>query len=163
MGCIAVADVVKPDSAGAIAALKGLDLRVVLLTGDNARTAAAIGAQVGADEVIADVLPEGKQNEVKRLAGDGCVAMVGDGINDAPALTQADVGVAIGAGSDVALDAADVVLMKSSLMDVVGAVRLSRQVIKNIHENLFWAFIYNVLGIPLAAGVFIPWELRSIP
>ena len=163
LGCVAVADVVKPDSAAAIADMKGLGLDVVLLTGDNRRTADAIAAQVGASTVIADVLPEGKQDEVKRLSAAGSVAMVGDGINDAPALTQADVGVAIGAGSDVALDAADVVLMRSSLADVVGAVRLSRQVIRNIHENLFWAFIYNVLGIPLAAGVFIPLGITLSP
>ncbi len=163
LGCVAVADVVKPDSAAAIADMKGLGLDVVLLTGDNRRTADAIAAQVGANTVIADVLPEGKQSEVKRLSEAGSVAMVGDGINDAPALTQADVGVAIGAGSDVALDAADVVLMRSSLSDVVGAVRLSRQVIRNIHENLFWAFIYNVLGIPLAAGVFIPLGITLNP
>ncbi len=163
LGCVAVADTVKADSAAAIAQLKALGLRVALLTGDNRRTADAIAAQVGVDEVVADVLPEGKQDEVKRLAASGSVAMVGDGINDAPALTQADVGIAIGAGSDVALDAADVVLMKSSLADVVGAVRLSKQVIKNIHENLFWAFIYNVLGIPLAAGVFIPLGITLNP
>ncbi len=163
LGCVAVADTVKPDSAAAIADMKGLGLGVVLLTGDNQRTADAIAAQVGADRVVADVLPEGKQSEIRRLAADGPVAMVGDGINDAPALTEADVGVAIGAGSDVALDAADVVLMRSSLSDVVGAVRLSRQVIRNIHENLFWAFIYNVLGIPLAAGVFIPLGITLNP
>ena len=163
LGCVAVADTVKPDSAAAIADMKGLGLGVVLLTGDNQRTADAIAAQVGADRVVADVLPEGKQSEIRRLAADGPVAMVGDGINDAPALTEADVGVAIGAGSDVALDAADVVLMRSSLADVVGAVRLSRQVIRNIHENLFWAFIYNVLGIPLAAGVFIPLGITLSP
>ena len=163
LGCVAVADVVKPDSAAAIGDMKDLGLDVVLLTGDNRRTADAIAAQVGASTVIADVLPQGKQDEVKRLAQAGSVAMVGDGINDAPALTQADVGVAIGAGSDVALDAADVVLMRSSLSDVVGAVRLSRQVIRNIHENLFWAFIYNVLGIPLAAGVFIPLGITLSP
>ena len=163
MGCVAVADVVKADSAAAIADMKGMGLSVVLLTGDNKRTADAIAAQVGAADVIADVLPQGKQDEVKRLSQTGSVAMVGDGINDAPALTQADVGVAIGAGSDVALDAADVVLMRSNLSDVVGAVRLSRQVIRNIHENLFWAFIYNVLGIPLAAGVFIPLGITLNP
>ncbi len=163
LGCVAVADVVKPDSAAAIAAMGQLGLDVVLLTGDNKRTADAIAAQVGASRVVADVLPEGKQSQVRSLAAAGSVAMVGDGINDAPALTEADVGIAIGAGSDVALDAADVVLMRSSLMDVVGAVRLSRQVIRNIHENLFWAFIYNVLGIPLAAGVFIPLGITLNP
>ncbi|MDD3164624.1 MAG: heavy metal translocating P-type ATPase [Oscillospiraceae bacterium] len=155
-GVIAVADVVKQDSPAAIAALRGMGLRVVMLTGDNRRTAQAVGRAVGVDEIIADVLPDGKQDAVSRLQAQGRVAMVGDGINDAPALTRADVGIAIGAGADVALDAADVVLMKSALMDVVGAVRLSRQSLRNIRENLFWAFAYNVACIPLAAGVWFP-------
>lgn len=156
LGVIAVADVVKPDSGDAVRTLKRLGLQVVLLTGDNRRTAAAIGAQVGADMVLADVLPDGKEAELRRLADYGATAMVGDGINDAPALTRADTGIAIGAGADVALDAADVVLMKNSLMDVAAAIRLSRQTLKNIHENLFWAFFYNTIGIPLAAGVLYP-------
>lgn len=156
LGILAVADVVKPDSAEAIRTLRNLGVQVALLTGDNRRTAEAIGAQVGVDTVLADVLPDGKEAELRRLADYGATAMVGDGINDAPALTRADTGIAIGAGADVALDAADVVLMKSSLMDVAAAIRLSRQTLKNIHENLFWAFIYNIIGIPLAAGVLYP-------
>lgn len=156
LGILAVADVVKPDSAEAIRTLRNLGVQVALLTGDNRRTAEAIGAQVGVDTVLADVLPDGKEAELRRLADYGATAMVGDGINDAPALTRADTGIAIGAGADVALDAADVVLMKSSLMDVAAAIRLSRQTLKNIHENLFWAFIYNIIGITLAAGVLYP-------
>ena len=156
LGVIAVADVVKPDSADAVRTLRNLGVQVALLTGDNRRTAEAIGAQVGVDAVLADVLPDGKEAELRRLADYGATAMVGDGINDAPALTRADTGIAIGAGADVALDAADVVLMKSSLMDVAAAIRLSRQTLKNIHENLFWAFFYNTIGIPLAAGVLYP-------
>lgn len=156
MGLIAVADVVKPDSAEAIAALNRMGVQTVMLTGDNRRTAMAIARQVGLSAVVADVLPNDKEAVVKRLLEYGKVAMVGDGINDAPALTRADVGVAIGAGADVALDAADVVLMKSSLLDAAAAIRLSRQVLKNIHENLFWAFFYNCIGIPLAAGALIP-------
>ena len=165
LGMIAVADVMKEDSHEAIMQLQNMGIRVVMLTGDNARTAAAIGAKAGVDEVISDVLPEGKEEVIGRLSGAGKVAMVGDGINDAPALTRADIGVAIGAGTDVAIDAADVVLMKNSLMDVAAAVRLSRQTLKNIHENLFWAFIYNVIGIPLAAGVWYPifgWKLNPM-
>ncbi len=156
LGVIAVADVVKPDSAQAIAELKAMGIQVVMLTGDNKRTAAAIGAQVEVDAVLADVLPNDKEAVVRRLLESGRVAMVGDGINDAPALTRADVGIAIGAGADVALDAADVVLVKSKLTDVSAAVRLSRQVLKNIHEDLFWAFFYNSIGIPIAAGVLVP-------
>lgn len=165
LGVIAVADVMKEDSREAILQMQNMGIRVVMLTGDNVRTAAAIGAQAGVDEVISDVLPEGKEEVIRRLSASGKVAMVGDGINDAPALTRADVGIAIGAGTDVAIDAADVVLMKSSLMDVAAAVRLSRQTLKNIHENLFWAFIYNVIGIPLAAGVWYPifgWKLNPM-
>lgn len=165
LGMIAVADVMKEDSKEAISQLKNMGIRVVMLTGDNARTAAAIGSLAGVDEVISDVLPEGKDAVIQKLAANGRVAMVGDGINDAPALTRADIGIAIGAGTDVAIDAADVVLMKSSLMDVAAAVRLSRQTLKNIHENLFWAFIYNVIGIPLAAGVWYPifnWKLNPM-
>lgn len=156
LGLAAVADVVKPDSGGAIGALRGLGVQVVLLTGDNRRTAAAIGAQVGVDTVLSDVLPDGKEAELRRLGAYGRTAMVGDGVNDAPALTRADTGIAIGAGADVALDAADVVLMKSTLADVPAAIRLSRQTLRNIHENLFWAFFYNTIGIPLAAGVLYP-------
>lgn len=156
LGVIAVADVVKPDSAEAIRVLKNMGVQTVLLTGDNHRTAEAIGRQVAVDAVVADVLPNDKEAVVRRLSEYGKVAMVGDGINDAPALTRADTGIAIGAGADVALDAADVVLMKSSLLDVPAAIRLSRQVLRNIHENLFWAFLYNCIGIPLAAGALIP-------
>ncbi|MDD3410678.1 MAG: heavy metal translocating P-type ATPase [Eubacteriales bacterium] len=153
LGIIAVADVVKPDSAQAIQELKHMGVQVVMLTGDNHRTARAIGRQVGLESVVADVLPGDKEEVVRKLCAHGKVAMVGDGINDAPALTRADTGIAIGAGADVALDAADVVLMKSSLLDVPAAIRLSRQVLRNIHENLFWAFFYNCIGIPLASGV----------
>ena len=156
VGVIAVADVIKPESHQAVRELQAMGIRVVMLTGDNERTARAIGAQAGVDEVIAGVLPDGKENVVRSLQAQGKVAMVGDGINDAPALTRADVGIAIGAGTDIAIDAADVVLMHSRLSDVPAAIRLSRATLKNIHENLFWAFFYNVIGIPLAAGVFIP-------
>ena len=164
-GIIAVADVMKEDSPAAIAALRNMGIRVVMLTGDNERTARAIGRQAGVDEVIAGVLPEGKENVIRTLQKKGKVAMVGDGINDAPALTRADIGIAIGAGTDVAIDAADVVLMKSQLSDVPAAIRLSRVTLRNIHENLFWAFFYNVIGIPLAAGVWIPlfgWTLNPM-
>ena len=163
LGVIAVADVIKPESPQAIRELRGMGLRVVMLTGDNERTARAIGAQAGVDQVIASVLPDGKESVVRRLQSHGKVAMVGDGINDAPALTRADVGVAIGAGTDVAIDAADVVLMNSRLTDVPAAIRLSRATLRNIHENLFWAFFYNTIGIPLAAGVFIPLGLTLNP
>lgn len=156
LGMIAVADVAKPDSAQAVRELRNMGIQVVMLTGDNRRTAEAVGAQVGIDAVVADVLPGGKEAVIKKLAEHGRTAMVGDGINDAPALTGADVGIAIGAGADVALDAADIVLVKSKLTDVPAAVRLSRQVLKNIHENLFWAFFYNCIGIPVAAGVLVP-------
>lgn len=156
LGIISVADVIKEDSPKAISELKNMGIRVVMLTGDNEKTARAIGEEAGVDEVIAGVLPDGKEAVVRKLAAHGKVAMVGDGINDAPALTRADVGIAIGAGTDVAMDAADVVLMKSRLLDVPAAIRLSRGVLKNIHENLFWAFFYNTIGIPLAAGVLIP-------
>ena len=164
-GVIAVADVIKADSPAAIAALRNMGIRVVMLTGDNEKTARAIGRLAGVDEVIAGVLPEGKESVIRRLQAQGRVAMVGDGINDAPALTRADIGIAIGAGTDVAIDAADVVLMKSSLSDVPAAIRLSRATLRNIHENLFWAFFYNVIGIPLAAGVWIPlfgWTLNPM-
>ena len=157
LGMIAVADVVKPDSAQAVEELKNMGIHVIMLTGDNRRTAEAVRAQVGIDAVVADVLPGDKENVIRQLAGYGKVAMVGDGINDAPALTRADVGIAIGAGADVALDAADIVLVKSKLTDVSAAVRLSRQVLKNIHENLFWAFFYNCIGIPVAAGILVPF------
>ena len=156
-GIIAVADVIKEDSPQAISQLQNMGIEVVMLTGDNERTAKAIGAQAGVDQVIAGVLPDGKERVIRELQQRGKVAMVGDGINDAPALTRADMGIAIGAGADVALDAADVVLVKSSLSDVPAAIRLSRAVLRNIHENLFWAFIYNVIGIPIAAGVWYHW------
>ena len=164
-GVIAVADVIKADSPAAIAALRNMGIRVVMLTGDNEKTARAIGRLAGVDEVIAGVLPEGKESVIRRLQAQGRVAMVGDGINDAPALTRAGIGIAIGAGTDVAIDAADVVLMKSRLSDVPAAIRLSRATLRNIHENLFWAFFYNVIGIPLAAGVWIPlfgWTLNPM-
>ena len=163
MGVIAVADTIKEDSPRAIQELQNMGIRVVMLTGDNQRTADAIGRQAGVDEVIAGVLPDGKEAVIRRLQQSGKVAMVGDGINDAPALTRADTGIAIGAGTDVAIDAADVVLMNSKLSDVPAAIRLSRATLRNIHENLFWAFIYNLIGIPLAAGVFIPFGLTLNP
>ena len=156
LGIIAVADVLKEESPQAIKELKNMGIRVVMLTGDNERTAKAIGTKAGVDEVVAGVLPEGKERVIRSLKQQGKVAMVGDGINDAPALTRADIGIAIGAGTDIAIDAADVVLMKSKLTDVPAAIRLSRAALRNIHQNLFWAFIYNVIGIPLAAGVWIP-------
>ncbi len=164
-GMIAVADVIKEDSPRAVKELQNMGIRVVMLTGDNERTAKAIGVQAGVDEVIAGVLPEGKESVIRKLKQTGKVAMVGDGINDAPALMRADMGIAIGAGADVAVDAADVVLMKSRLSDVPAAIRLSRATLRNIHENLFWAFIYNAIGIPLAAGVFIPilgWQMNPM-
>ena len=163
MGVIAVADILKEDSPRAMRELQNMGIRVVMLTGDNQRTADAIGRQAGVDEVIAGVLPDGKEAVIRRLQESGKVAMVGDGINDAPALTRADTGIAIGAGTDVAIDAADVVLMNSRLSDVPAAIRLSRATLRNIHENLFWAFIYNIIGIPLAAGVFIPFGLTLNP
>ena len=163
MGVIAVADTLKEDSPRAIRELQNMGIRVVMLTGDNQRTADAIGRQAGVDEVIAGVLPDGKEAVIRRLQESGKVAMVGDGINDAPALTRADTGIAIGAGTDVAIDAADVVLMNSRLSDVPAAIRLSRATLRNIHENLFWAFIYNIIGIPLAVGVFIPFGLTLNP
>ena len=162
-GIIAVADVIKEDSPRAVRELQNMGIHVVMLTGDNERTAKAIGAQAGVDEVIAGVLPDGKESVIRRLKQKGKVAMVGDGINDAPALTRADIGIAIGAGTDVAIDAADVVLMKSRLSDVPAAIRLSRATLRNIHQNLFWAFFYNTIGIPLAAGVFIPLGLTLNP
>ena len=165
LGIIAVADVIKEDSPRAIRELQNMGIRVVMLTGDNERTANAIGAQAGVDDVIAGVLPDGKQKVVENLKQKGKVAMVGDGINDAPALTSADMGIAIGAGTDIAIDAADVVLMKSRLSDVPAAIRLSRATLRNIHENLFWAFFYNLIGIPLAAGVWYPllgWKLNPM-
>ena len=163
LGIIAVADTIKEDSPRAIRELQAMGIRVVMLTGDNQRTADAIGRQAGVDEVIAGVLPDGKEAVIRQLQASGKVAMVGDGINDAPALTRADTGIAIGAGTDVAIDAADVVLMNSKLSDVPAAIRLSRAALRNIHENLFWAFIYNIIGIPLAAGVFIPFGLTLNP
>ena len=165
LGIIAVADVIKEDSPQAVKELQNMGIHVVMLTGDNERTAKAIGAQAGVDEVIAGVLPDGKEQVIRKLQKKGKVAMVGDGINDAPALTRADMGIAIGAGTDIAIDAADVVLMKSRLSDVPAAIRLSRATLKNIHENLFWAFFYNVIGIPLAAGIWIPvfgWKLNPM-
>ncbi len=165
LGIIAVADTMKPDSPQAVRELQGMGIRVVMLTGDNPKTAHAIGAQAGVDAVIAGVLPDGKEAVIRTLMEHGKVAMVGDGINDAPALTRADIGIAIGAGTDIAIDAADIVLMKSKLSDVPAAIRLSRATLRNIHENLFWAFFYNVIGIPLAAGVWIPifgWKLNPM-
>ena len=165
IGIIAVADTIKEDSPQAIKEMQNMGIHVVMLTGDNERTAKAIGAKVGVDEVIAGVLPDGKESIIRKLQQKGKVSMVGDGINDAPALTSADIGIAIGAGADVAIDAADVVLMKSRLSDVPAAIRLSRATLHNIHENLFWAFIYNIIGIPLAAGVFISvlgWQLNPM-
>ena len=165
IGIIAVADVIKDDSYEAVREMRNMGIRVVMLTGDNERTARAIGKEAGVDQVIAGVMPEGKESVIRQLKEKGKVAMVGDGINDAPALTRADIGIAIGAGTDVAIDAADIVLMKSSLLDVPAAIRLSRATLRNIHENLFWAFIYNVIGIPLAAGVFISlvgWQLNPM-
>ena len=163
VGVIAVADTIKKDSREAIRQLKSMGIHVVMLTGDNERTARAIGAEAGVDEVIAGVLPDGKESVICKLKEQGKTAMVGDGINDAPALTRADMGIAIGAGADVAIDAADVVLMKSSLSDVAAAIRLSRATLRNIHENLFWAFIYNIIGIPLAAGVWVHFGLTLNP
>ena len=165
LGVIAVADVIKEDSPRAVAELQNMGIYVVMLTGDNERTAQAIGKEAGVDEVIAGVLPDGKEQVVRELQKKGKVVMVGDGINDAPALTRADIGMAIGAGTDIAIDAADVVLMKSRLSDVPAAIRLSRATLRNIHENLFWAFFYNIIGIPLAAGVWIPlfgWQLNPM-
>ena len=163
LGIIAVADVIKEDSTEAVKELRNMGIRVVMLTGDNKKTAEAIGGQAGVDEVIAGVLPDGKEAVIRGLMKQGKVAMVGDGINDAPALTRADTGIAIGAGTDVAIDAADVVLMKSSIMDVAGAIRLSRATLRNIHENLFWAFFYNTIGIPVAAGALIPLGITLNP
>ena len=163
LGIIAVADVIKEDSTEAVKELRNMSIRVVMLTGDNKKTAEAIGRQAGVDEVIAGVLPDGKEAVIRGLMKQGKVAMVGDGINDAPALTRADTGIAIGAGTDVAIDAADVVLMKSSIMDVAGAIRLSRATLRNIHENLFWAFFYNTIGIPVAAGALIPLGITLNP
>ena len=163
LGIIAVADVIKEDSTEAVKELRNMGIRVVMLTGDNKKTAEAIGRQAGVDEVIAGVLPDGKEAVIRGLMEQGKVAMVGDGINDAPALTRADTGIAIGAGTDVAIDAADVVLMKSSIMDVAGAIRLSRATLRNIHENLFWAFFYNTIGIPVAAGALIPLGITLNP
>ena len=165
VGMIAVADVIKEDSRQAVEELQGMGIHVVMLTGDNERTARAIGRQAGVDEVFAGVLPDGKESVIRSLKKKGRTAMVGDGINDAPALTRADIGIAIGAGTDIAIDAADVVLMKSQLRDVPAAIRLSRRTLRNIHENLFWAFFYNIIGIPLAAGVWIPlfgWQLNPM-
>ena len=165
LGIIAVADVIKEDSPQAIKELQNMGIKVVMLTGDNEKTANAIGKLAGVDEIISGVLPDGKEKVIRRLRDKGKVVMVGDGINDAPALTRADMGIAIGAGTDVAIDSADVVLMNSKLSDVPSAIRLSRATLKNIHENLFWAFFYNAIGIPLAAGLFINlfgWELNPM-
>ncbi|MBQ1371725.1 MAG: heavy metal translocating P-type ATPase, partial [Oscillospiraceae bacterium] len=165
LGLIAVADVIKPESPAAVKALQEMGIRVILLTGDNRRTANAIAAQIGVDEVIAEVLPEGKEAVIRQLQARGPVLMVGDGVNDAPALTRAEIGIAIGAGTDVAVDAADVVLMKSRLTDVPAAIRLSRATLRNVRQNLFWAFLYNTIGIPLAAGAFIKafgWTLNPM-
>ncbi len=165
IGIIAVADVMKKDSAQAINQLKDMGIKVVMLTGDNRKTANAIGKEAGVDEIIADVLPDGKESAIRNLQSQGRVAMVGDGINDAPALTRADIGIAIGAGTDIAIESADIVLMKSSLSDVAAAIKLSKAALRIIHQNLFWAFIYNIIGIPLAAGLFIPifgWELNPM-
>ena len=165
LGIIAVADTIKADSPEAIKQLKDMGLYVVMITGDNEKSANAIGKIAGVDEVVAGVLPDGKEKEIRRLKEKGKVIMVGDGINDAPALTAADIGIAIGAGTDVAIDAADVVLMKSRLSDVAAAIRLSHRTIRNIHENLFWAFIYNIVGIPLAAGAWIHllgWQMNPM-
>ena len=165
LGVIAVADPIREDSPEAIRQLRNMGIRVVMLTGDNQRTAEAIGKRAGVDQVIAGVLPDGKEATIRSLQANGKVAMVGDGINDAPALTRADIGIAIGAGADVAVDAADVVLVKSRLSDVPAAIRLSRATLRIIHENLFWAFFYNTIGIPLAAGLFIPilgWQLNPM-
>ena len=165
LGIIAVADTIKEDSAQAVKQLRNMGIKVVMLTGDNEKTAKAIGKQAGVDEVIAGVLPDGKESVIRNLKRHGKTAMVGDGINDAPALTRADTGIAIGAGTDVAIDAADVVLVKSRLIDVPAAIRLSRATLTNIHENLFWAFFYNVIGIPLAAGLWYPllgWKLNPM-
>jgi len=163
LGVIAVADVIKPDSAEAVRQLRAMGIRTVMLTGDNERTARAVGAQAGVDCVIAGVLPDGKEGVVRRLRELGKVVMAGDGVNDAPALTRADIGVAIGAGTDVAIDAADVVLMKSRLTDVAAAVRLSRAALRSIRQNLFWAFFYNAICIPLAAGAFVSLGLTLNP
>ena len=165
VGIIAAADVIREDSSRAVKELQNMGIHVVMLTGDNERTARAIGREAGVDEVIAGVLPDGKESVIRRLKEKGKVAMVGDGMNDAPALTRADIGIAIGAGTDIAIDAADVVLMKSRLSDVPAAIRLSRATLTNIHENLFWAFFYNVVGIPLAAGLWYPvfgWKLNPM-
>ena len=156
MGIIAVADVIKEDSKRAIKQLREMGLSVVMLTGDNEYTAKTIGKEAGIDDVIAGVMPDGKEMVIKKLKKKGKVAMVGDGINDAPALTSADVGIAIGVGTDIAIDAADVVLVKSKLSDVVSAINLSKLTLKNIKQNLFWAFVYNIIGIPLAAGIWYP-------
>ena len=165
LGIIAVADVIKEDSREAILELENMGIKVIMLTGDNEKTAKAIGHKAGVDQVIAGVLPQGKESTIRELTKYGNTVMVGDGINDAPALTRANIGMAIGAGTDVAIDAADVVLMKSNLKDVPAAIRLSKAVLRNIHENLFWAFIYNIIGIPLAAGIWYPifgWKLNPM-